>query len=114
MNKWQKCIYRWLFYVKTEGVVSYTRKIKKQIECNNLVFDGLCIVFVEDLLQLPPVLVEILWFKGLPNAKIDDTNGHTIYTHFNDVVGLKENNRLDETDSENVQFNLKQLIGKGR
>ena len=64
----------------------------KQIERNNLIFGGLCVVLVRDPVQLPRVLAEILWVKGLPSTKIDDTNGHNIYTQFSAVVVLKEKN----------------------
>ena len=62
----------------------------KQIEGNNLVSGELCVVLVGDSVQLPPVLAESLWVKGLPSTSIDDRNGNNICMYFSDLFVLKK------------------------
>ena len=87
----------------------------KQIKCNTLFFGRLCVGLVEYSVQLPPVLVENLWVEGLPSRKIDDRNAYDMYMQLSDVVVLKENNWLDETDSESGEFhNILELAREGK
>ena len=66
----------------------------------------MCVILVEDLVQLPPVQVESLWVVGLPRSKIDDRNGWYVFNYFNDTAVLKESNQLDETDPDSVEFKI--------
>ena len=55
--------------------------------------------------QLSPLQSDSLWVEGVPSTKQEDKDGNTIYGQFNDVVVLKENNRLNATDPESMDFN---------
>ena len=46
-----------------------------------------------------------MWVKDLPSSNIDDRNSYHVYEHFNDAVMLN-NNQLDGTDSDSVEFNI--------
>ena len=63
-------------------------EILKQIKGNDLLFGGFCVALVGDPAQIPPVLAESLWVKSLPSTKLENTNGHTIYGQFSDVIIL--------------------------
>ena len=53
---------------------------------------------VYSLVGCPPQL-------SLPSLNVDDRNGLHVYMHFNDAVVLRENNQLDATDPDSVQYN---------
>ena len=94
--------------------MSYIWERLKEIKGNSLVFGRLCVVLVGDPVQFLPVLADSLLVESLPSKRREDVNGNIIYGQFSDVIILRKNNRLDETDSESVEFNKKIEIARDR
>ena len=68
----------------------------KVIKNNNKIFRGISIVLVGDITQLPPVKG-----KCLSDKKTDKNNrlGYFLHLHFDIVIILDKNERLDKSDS---------------
>ena len=62
------------------------------MKCDDLVFDGACIVLVGDSMQLPHVKTDSLLVKYLPSLNINDRHSLHVYLYFNNTAVLKENN----------------------
>lgn len=76
-------------------------RILSDILCNENPFVGLVIVLVGDPAQLPPVGGNSLWVDISSGV---DLVGYSLFTHFDDIIVLEENNRLDMNDPDAVIF----------
>ena len=68
----------------------------------NKPFGGLVIVLMGDPSQLPLVGFNSLLINISTN---EDLFGYLLYSQFDDVVILEENNRLDRNDDDAILFN---------
>jgi ATP-dependent DNA helicase PIF1 len=77
----------------------------RQIMGNDSPFGGLIVVLVGDTAQLPPVKGVPLWSKKRTGVSSDNLAGlHLYFNEFTSVVELTENNRVDRSDPEAVEF----------
>ena len=81
----------------------YIHKRLQQLKVSDDVFGGVSIVLVGDPAQLPPVKGNCLWRKET-SLTSENGLGYNLYQMFDTVIILKENNRLDYSDSEAVEF----------
>jgi hypothetical protein len=89
------------FTMISQKILHYVDRRLRQITTVNKPFGGLVLVLFGDPGQLPPVGSNSLWINISTN---EDLLGYLLYSQFDDVIILEENNRLDKNDDDAVLF----------